>query len=92
MNKVYYWDDDDVIKQKIASELDKYTMSQKQVSEYLNVRPSFVNGLIDDKRLIPIYTYNKNNSRKVNIFFKKDVEEYGKILKVYRNNRKGIDK
>lgn len=88
MNKMYYWDDDDVIKQKIASELDKYTMSQKQVSEFLNVKPSFVNRLIDDKRLIPIYTYNKDNSRKVNIFFRKDIESYAEVLKVYRENRK----
>ncbi|EAC5586505.1 TPA: DNA-binding protein [Listeria monocytogenes] len=85
---MYYWDDDDVVKQKISAELEKYTMSQKEVAEYLGMYPPDINRLIKEKRLVPMFVYNKSSSRNINVFFKPDVEKYKAILDVIRSNRK----
>lgn len=85
---MYYWDDDDLIKQKISAELEKYTMSQKEVADFLGVHVNSMVRLINEKRLIPIHVYNQDSSRKVNIFFKGDVQKYKETLEVIRSNRK----
>ncbi|EFU7333751.1 DNA-binding protein [Listeria seeligeri] len=85
---MYYWDDDDVVKQKITAELEKYTMSQKEVAEYLGMYLSDMPRLIKEKRIIPMFTYNKSSSRKMNVFFRPDVEKYKMVLDTIRSNRK----
>ncbi|MDT0109327.1 DNA-binding protein [Listeria booriae] len=85
---MYYWDDDDLVKQKLAAEFEKYTMSQKEAAEFLSIHASAMNNLIIEKRLIPLYTYNATSSRKMNIFFKQDVVRYKETLDIIRANRK----
>ncbi|MBC1500026.1 DNA-binding protein [Listeria weihenstephanensis] len=84
---MYYWDDDDLIKQKISAELEKYTMSQKEVADYLQIKAPALNRLVNEKRVIPMYVYNSTSSRKMYIFFKPDVDKYKERLEAIRLNR-----
>ncbi|EAD3476103.1 DNA-binding protein [Listeria seeligeri] len=79
---------DSIIKQKIVADLYEYTMSQKQVADYLDMEPTHVSKLVKESKLEVLFVYNDNSSRKMNIFYKKDVEEYAKLLKSFREFRK----
>lgn len=79
---------DSIIKQKIVADLYEYTMSQKQVADYLDMEPTHVSKLVKDSKLEVLFVYNDNSRRKMNIFYKKDVEEYAKLLKSFRELRK----
>lgn len=85
---MFYWDDEDLVKQKISAELENYTMSQKEVADYLEIHVAGMTRLINEKRLIPMHVYNASSSRKMNIFFKPDVEKYKETLETIRSNRK----
>ncbi|WP_088808923.1 MULTISPECIES: helix-turn-helix domain-containing protein [unclassified Listeria] len=78
---------DSVIKQKIVSELYEYVMSQKEVAEYLDMETTNVSKLVKDNKIVPLYVFNQNSSRKIYLFYKKDVEEYKKNLDAFRNLR-----
>lgn len=79
---------DSVIKQKIISELYEYVMSQKEVGEFLEMQSQTVNNLIKQGKLVPLYVFNRDSSRKINLFYRKDIEEYKTKLDAFRDLRK----
>lgn len=84
---------DSVIKQKIVSELYEYVMSQKDVAEFLGMDTSNVSKLIKENKIVPLYMFNKDSSRKLYLFYRKDIEEYKEKLEAFRSlrnsNKKG---
>ncbi|MDZ09080.1 DNA-binding protein, partial [Listeria monocytogenes] len=48
---MYFLDDDDVIKQKIVAELNKYVLTQRQVAEFLGVSPNNMSTMIKDRKI-----------------------------------------
>ncbi|EAC4202998.1 TPA: DNA-binding protein, partial [Listeria monocytogenes] len=84
---MYFLDDDDVIKQKIVAELNKYVLTQRQVADFLNMLPPNVSNLVKDRKLEPFFVFDDASTRKINLFYKKDVEEYAEKLKAFRDLR-----
>ncbi|EAF7760012.1 DNA-binding protein [Listeria monocytogenes] len=83
-----FLDDDDVIKQKISAELNRYVMTQKQVADFLDVSTQGMSNMIRERKLEPFYVFNDSEARKINLFYKKDVEDYLEKLNGYRGLRK----
>ncbi|AQY51044.1 HTH domain-containing protein [Listeria weihenstephanensis FSL R9-0317] len=79
---------DDILKQKIVAILDEYIMSQKQAAEMLNMDTTNVTRLVKDKRINPLYVFNKESPRTICLFYRKDVESYHEVLNAYRKLRK----
>ncbi|EAF7673502.1 DNA-binding protein, partial [Listeria monocytogenes] len=50
---MYFLDDDDVIKQKISAELNRYVMTQKQVADFLDVSTQGMSNMIRERKLEP---------------------------------------
>ncbi|MBF2612556.1 MULTISPECIES: helix-turn-helix domain-containing protein [Listeria] len=85
---MYFLDDDDVIKQKIVAELNKYVLTQRQVAEFLGVSPNNMSTMIKDRKIEPFFVFEDGSVRKINLFYKKDIEDYAEKLKALRNLRK----
>lgn len=85
---MYFLDDDDVIKQKISAELNKYVMTQRQVADFLNISPHNMSTMIKDRKIEPFFTFDDEAVRKINLFYKKDIEDYAEKLKAFRDLRK----
>ncbi|ARM73060.1 hypothetical protein LMxysn_1425 [Listeria monocytogenes] len=85
---MYFLDDDDVIKQKIVAELNKYVMSQRQVADYLEILPSNVSNMIKARKIEPFYVFDDESVRNINLFYRKDIENYAEKLKAFRDLRK----
>ncbi|EAF3881156.1 TPA_asm: DNA-binding protein [Listeria monocytogenes] len=79
---------DSLIKQKIVAELYEYTMSQKDVAEFLEMETTNVSKLVRDNRINPLFVYNNGSARKIYIFYKKDIKDYKEKLEAYRELRK----
>ncbi|WP_239257407.1 DNA-binding protein [Listeria ilorinensis] len=78
---------DSLIKQRIAADLDEYVLSQKKVAEILNMSNQGVSNLVRDRKLIPVYIFNQNDARKINLFYKKDIIDYQEKLTAFRELR-----
>lgn len=76
--KIMFYENDNVQKQKIVGELNKYVMSQKQVAEYLKMSRSNLSVLISNYKLRPLYVFDHASSRKMALFYRKDVETYSR--------------
>ncbi|MBC1723781.1 helix-turn-helix domain-containing protein [Listeria seeligeri] len=85
---MYFLDDDDVIKQKISAELNKYVMTQRQVADFLNISPHNMSTMIKDRKIEPFFIFDDEAVRKINLFYKKDIEDYAEKLKAFRDLRK----
>lgn len=85
---MFFLDDDDVIKQKIVAELNKYVMSQRQVADYLEILPSNIPGMVKDRKIEPFFIFNDGAVRNINLFYRKDIEDYAVKLKAFRDLRK----
>ncbi|EEP0529836.1 helix-turn-helix domain-containing protein [Listeria monocytogenes] len=87
---MYFLDNDDVIKQKIVAELNNYVMSQKQVADYLDISTQSMSNLIRERKIEPLFIFNESDTstRKINLFYKKDIEDYMQKLNAYRELRK----
>ncbi|MBC1522647.1 DNA-binding protein [Listeria booriae] len=75
---------DDIIKQKIVADLNEYVMSQKQVADFLNMEPTTVAKIVRERKIDALYVFNPDSYRKVQLFYRKDVEEYKEKLMAYR--------
>lgn len=73
-----FYENDIVIKQKLIGDFNKYVMSQKQVAEFLGMSKSNLSVVINKDRLKPLYVFDHNSSRKMALFYRKDVENYSK--------------
>ncbi|EHB7149766.1 helix-turn-helix domain-containing protein, partial [Listeria monocytogenes] len=63
---MYFLDDDDVIKQKIVAELNKYVLTQRQVAEFLGVSPNNMSTMIKDRKIEPFFVFEDGSVRKIN--------------------------
>ncbi|TXG07649.1 DNA-binding protein [Listeria monocytogenes] len=54
---MYFLDDDDVIKQKISAELNRYVMTQKQVADFLDVSTQGRFSLLRARKVAPFYVF-----------------------------------
>lgn len=71
-----FYENDAVRKQKIVGDLNKYIMSQKQVAEHLKMARSNLFIAISKGKLKPLYVFDHNSSRKLALFYRKDVEAF----------------
>lgn len=82
-----FYENDIVIKQKLVGEFNKYLMSQKQVAEFLGMSRSNLSSAISTGKLKPLYVFDHSSSRKMAVFYKKDVEIYSTNRRTRKRNK-----
>ncbi|RQW68109.1 DNA-binding protein [Listeria sp. SHR_NRA_18] len=82
-----FYENDIVIKQKLIGDLNKYLMSQKQVAEFLGMSRSNLSSVVSTDKLRPLYVFDHSSSRKMALFYKKDVELYSKNRRTRKRNK-----